>query len=134
MRLTSDSVGRRLAAIRTDRGLTQAALAAAIGKSRQCVCHWERGSSDLRISDLHRLAEALDCRLRDLLAPPEAPIPSLHPRRKRRRSVSHLDEAPAPRHSGLAWPPIDPAHDALHAIERGAVQGLLEVGGLATTT
>jgi transcriptional regulator with XRE-family HTH domain len=97
MRLTSDSVGRRLAAIRTDRGLTQAALAAAIGKSRQCVCHWERGSSDLRMSDLHRLAEALDCRLRDLLAPPEAPIPSLHPRRKRRRSVSHLDEAPAPR-------------------------------------
>jgi hypothetical protein len=31
-------------------------------------------------------------------------------------------------HSGLARPPIDPAHDALHAIERGAVQGLLEVG------
>jgi hypothetical protein len=24
---------------------------------------------------------------------------------------------------------IDPAHDALHAIERGAVQRLLEVGG-----
>jgi hypothetical protein len=32
-------------------------------------------------------------------------------------------------HPGLARPPIDPAHDALHAIERGAVQGLLEVGG-----
>jgi hypothetical protein len=30
-------------------------------------------------------------------------------------------------HSGLARPPIDPAHDALHAIERGAVQRLLEV-------
>jgi len=32
-------------------------------------------------------------------------------------------------HSGLARPSIHPAHDALHAIERGAVQGLLEVGG-----
>jgi hypothetical protein len=28
--------------------------------------------------------------------------------------------------------PIDPAHDALHAIERGAVQELLEVGGLSS--
>jgi hypothetical protein len=30
----------------------------------------------------------------------------------------------------LARPSIDPAHDALHAIERGAVQGLLAIGGL----
>jgi hypothetical protein len=30
----------------------------------------------------------------------------------------------------LARPSIDPAQDALHAIERGAVQRLLEVGGL----
>jgi hypothetical protein len=29
----------------------------------------------------------------------------------------------------LARPSIDPAHDALHSIERGAVQGLLEIGG-----
>jgi hypothetical protein len=29
--------------------------------------------------------------------------------------------------SGLARPSIDPAHHALHAIERGTVQGLLEV-------
>jgi hypothetical protein len=30
-------------------------------------------------------------------------------------------------HSGLARPSVDPAHDALHATERGAVQGFLEV-------
>jgi hypothetical protein len=30
-------------------------------------------------------------------------------------------------HPGLARPPIDPAHHALHAIERGAVQGLLAI-------
>jgi hypothetical protein len=35
--------------------------------------------------------------------------------------------------SGLARPPIDPAHDALHAIERGAVQGLLEVKRVAAS-
>jgi hypothetical protein len=29
----------------------------------------------------------------------------------------------------LARPSIDPAHDQIHAIERGAAQGLLEVGG-----
>jgi hypothetical protein len=34
-------------------------------------------------------------------------------------------------HSGLPPPSIDPAHDQIHAIERGAVQGLLEVGGFA---
>ena len=32
-----------------------------------------------------------------------------------------------PAHSGLAWPSVNPAHDALHAIERGVVQGLLAV-------
>jgi hypothetical protein len=31
--------------------------------------------------------------------------------------------------AALARPPIDPAHDALHAIERGTVQGLLAMTG-----
>jgi hypothetical protein len=30
----------------------------------------------------------------------------------------------------LARPPIDAAHHALHAAERGAVRRLLEIGGL----
>ncbi len=74
----------------------------------------------------------------------------VHPRRRQppgqahRRARRHADRArshAAPRlrlrpgqcrpryetHSGLARPSIHPAHDALHAIERGTVQGLLEV-------
>jgi hypothetical protein len=62
-------------------------------KSSQTVCHWESGRSpDIRVGDLSKVAGALGCRQRDLLAPVEAPIQPLHPRPKRRRRlVSHLD-------------------------------------------
>jgi transcriptional regulator with XRE-family HTH domain len=52
MRLANAAFGRRLAAIRRDHGLVQAELAAAIGKSRQAINHWEAGMRfDVRTSD-----------------------------------------------------------------------------------
>jgi len=71
--------GRRLAAIRKDRGLSQAELATAVAKTRAAVGHWESGRAFIRGSDLARVARALGCRMRDLLAPVEAPIPPRPP-------------------------------------------------------
>jgi transcriptional regulator with XRE-family HTH domain len=71
--------GRRLAAIRKDRGLSQAELATSVAKTRAAVGHWESGRAFIRGSDLARVARALGCRMRDLLAPVEAPIPPRPP-------------------------------------------------------
>jgi transcriptional regulator with XRE-family HTH domain len=87
--LTNDSVGRLLAAIRAERGLTRTEPAMAIGRLQQTVGCWESGRSpDIRSGDLCKIAVALGCRLRDLLAPVEAPIPPLHPHPRRRRRTA----------------------------------------------
>jgi transcriptional regulator with XRE-family HTH domain len=80
MKLISATFGRRLAAIRKDRGLTQAELAAAIGVSRQRVASWENGGPDwVDIVFVRRCARALRCRVKDLAAPAGTPFPSLDP-------------------------------------------------------
>jgi transcriptional regulator with XRE-family HTH domain len=85
--MATPTFGQRLRMIRERRGLTQADLAAQVGRSRQTICHFETGrSSDIRNSDLHKLAEVLGCRVRDLFAPIDAPIPPrASPRRISRR-------------------------------------------------
>jgi DNA-binding XRE family transcriptional regulator len=70
MRPDAQTFGRRLAAIRRSRGLTQVELAVAIGKAGQTVSFWESG-----------------CPARDLRAPLDAPIspcPPSWPRIRRR--------------------------------------------------
>jgi transcriptional regulator with XRE-family HTH domain len=96
--MATPTFGLRLRMIRERRGLTQADLAAQVGRSRQTICHFETGrSSDIRNSDLHKLAEVLGCRVRDLLAPIEAPLPPLwsNRRRVRQRAVDRPDK-PSP--------------------------------------
>ena len=89
MRRTSKTFGRRLAQIRTRRRLTQLQLGVAIGKSRHTICHWENDEFfEVRLSDAKKCAQALHCRLGDLLAPLDAPIPpDPRPKRRRRRSM-----------------------------------------------
>jgi DNA-binding XRE family transcriptional regulator len=68
LKLTNDSVGRRLAVIRIDRGLTQRELAAALGVSRQTVCHWETsGHCAVDIDDARRCGRVLRCRHRSAI-------------------------------------------------------------------
>lgn len=101
MRL-STTFGRRLAAIRKHRGLTQAALAYAIGKSRPTINRWESGTAiDIRTGDAESCACALQCRVRDLYAPADAPVPpplSSSPRRTHRRikQVGKPDKTSSP--------------------------------------
>jgi transcriptional regulator with XRE-family HTH domain len=89
MRWTSETFGRRLAQIRTDRCLTQQQFGIAIGKSRHTIRHWENDPFfKVRLSDAKKCARALHCRLADLRAPVDAPVPpDPRPKRRRRRST-----------------------------------------------
>jgi transcriptional regulator with XRE-family HTH domain len=97
VKLTSDTFGRRLAAIRQDRGLTQAQLGAVVGKSQQTICAWEHGATiDIATGDVTKCARALRCRRADLLDFPEAPIPAApsHWPRTRRRIQQYAARLP----------------------------------------
>jgi DNA-binding XRE family transcriptional regulator len=76
MSWASETFGRRLAQIRADRRMTQQDLGAAIGLSRQTIIRWENDPAfDPRLGDMKKCAWALRCRVGDLLAPLDAPIP-----------------------------------------------------------
>jgi transcriptional regulator with XRE-family HTH domain len=75
VKLVSDTFGRRLKAIRRARGLTQAELAALVGKSKQSISAWEHGHGGVRLIDAEIIAIALGCRLKHLLATVDAPVP-----------------------------------------------------------
>ena len=79
IKLSSKTHGRRLAAIRKNRGWTQAKLGAAIGKTRDTIWAWENNRCDIRVADAERCAFVLGCWLHDLLAPVEEPIPPRPP-------------------------------------------------------
>jgi DNA-binding XRE family transcriptional regulator len=105
MELTqSECCGRRLAAIRIDRSLSQAVLAAAVGVSRQTIYFWEsRASFAIRRPRARRLAHALGCQVKDLLAPLDDSIPPrpsnwAHIRQVLQRRQAPLRLADAQRH------------------------------------
>ena len=75
MKLASETFGRRLRAIRRDRGFTQAELGALVGRSKQLISAWECGNHEIRLGDAERIAVALHCRLEDLLAPLDKRLP-----------------------------------------------------------
>jgi transcriptional regulator with XRE-family HTH domain len=83
-RLASETFGRRLAAMRKQRGLSQVELAAAIGRSRQAIRAWENNSNkEVCQSDVKKCALVLRCCTKDLLASldePISPAPSGWPR------------------------------------------------------
>lgn len=61
-------VGRNLCRHRRRRGLSQATLAAAIGRGRSAVCRWESGDRLPTLPALVAAAAALGCPPGDLLA------------------------------------------------------------------
>lgn len=68
---TAGEVGARIRAIRHRRGLTQAALAARIGRTANTLALLEMGRSAPPFEILRLLAMALDAPLRDFFAAPE---------------------------------------------------------------
>ncbi len=67
------TVGERIAALRRDRGLSQARLAAATGVSRSAVAQWETDRAGQYAGHLTRIAQALDVSVELLLRGQEAP-------------------------------------------------------------
>jgi transcriptional regulator with XRE-family HTH domain len=65
-------LGRRLHARRVSQGRTLAAVAMQAGLSVPYVANLENGRGNPTLASLHRLAEALDIRLSELLAEPDA--------------------------------------------------------------
>jgi transcriptional regulator with XRE-family HTH domain len=65
MRLDSTTFGRRLAAIRADRRLTQEQLGVAVGKSKRTIRDWENSLFvELWLGDVAQCARALAARSR----------------------------------------------------------------------
>lgn len=56
-----------IARIRAERGLSQAQLAARIGKRQKDIARWETGLHRPNMLSLARLAKALDCTIDELI-------------------------------------------------------------------
>lgn len=76
-RTSPERIPNRVHAHRTARGMSQQALADAVGLSAQHVARLERGERDLLLSRLYRIAAALCVHPADLLdGGPPAPSPA----------------------------------------------------------
>lgn len=67
MELTRVNLGKRIAALRQRRGLTQRALAARLSISAQAVHYWECGHRAPNLERLDSVASALDVTRAELL-------------------------------------------------------------------
>ena len=65
--LDPTKTGSNIARLRLERLLTQEELAAATGTSRVSVSKWERGIAAPRMTTLRRIAQALECDVRDFV-------------------------------------------------------------------
>jgi transcriptional regulator with XRE-family HTH domain len=66
------SIGERIAALRRERGMSQADLAAATGVSRSAVAQWETDRAGQISGNLSRIASVLDVSAEVLLHGPAA--------------------------------------------------------------
>ena len=82
------TIGRRIAMIRDNRLMSQAALATAVGTTTSILFHVEHGHTRIGLEMAEQLAAALHCSLDDLRAPLDAPIPRIRLRKRRLRLPS----------------------------------------------
>lgn len=57
----------KLKEVRKKAGLTQVELAEKVGCSQVCVARWEKGTNDPSLKMAKALAEALKCKIDDIL-------------------------------------------------------------------
>ena len=75
-------LGRRLAAIRAHRMISQSELAALVGVSKASIHRYEHGHCRIDAGRLAQMAWALSCSPADFFAPAEARLPRLKPQRR----------------------------------------------------
>ncbi len=62
-------IGKKIKTVRDKADLTQESLADAIGVSRASIANYESGKQSIYISDLYKIADALNIEIRELLPP-----------------------------------------------------------------
>ena len=110
------TIGRRIRALRTERGLTLEALAAEIGRAPSQVSVIENGKRELKLGELQKLARILGVTLDELLSP--------EPPSKRAALEIALERIQrGPLYSTLGLPPV-PARKTLSDEAIEAILGL----------
>lgn len=61
------SINKNIKKLRKERGMSQDDLAARVYVTRQTISNWEIGKSNPALSDIERLAQALDCEVTEIL-------------------------------------------------------------------
>lgn len=67
MRLTANPVEMKIRERRQNAGLTQQQLASAVGATQKQISAWETGQNEPSIKVLKAMAQALDCKIDDLV-------------------------------------------------------------------
>ncbi len=102
-------LGRRLAAIRIARNITQAALAEQAGVSKRTVERLESGAVAIQLSGLIRVCRVLGLMEGfDVLVPDEATSPMAQLKSQRRQRQRATSMKPAPRKAAQPWTWGDP--------------------------
>ena len=92
---TLDGFGRRLAELRTQRGLSQAELGKLVGASKRVITYYENESPQPPGALLVDLAQALRCSLDELMGL-KAPVERTPPKTARlRKRLQKVEELPA---------------------------------------
>jgi transcriptional regulator with XRE-family HTH domain len=90
--------GARLAALRTNAGLTQTELARLVGEKQQTIAYWERSSKPPRSDALPALARALGVSVEDLIGEKALPkvraIPAPGPAGRVRKLFEEVSRLP----------------------------------------
>ena len=76
------AIGRRIAEVRAEKGLSQAQLAEALSIALQGVQRMEQGRQNLTVKTIVKVANKLGCNPRDLWDPPTTSPPRGRPSRK----------------------------------------------------
>ena len=118
--MAGDSVGERIRAVRTERGLSLRALSARAEVSIGLLSQAERGVTDPSLQTLRAIARALDVPLFDLFQPPEEVAVAVV-RRDQRLGLS------AP-HGEITYDRISPGAGKLEVLE-----GVLQPGGASSS-
>ena len=89
-----EALGRRIAALRAERGLTQVQLAEILGYSQQQVLSFEKGRRRVPVSALPELSHALGVSVEELLGTADDTPAKRGPAPKLQRQLEQLSELP----------------------------------------
>lgn len=129
-------VGVRIRDARRFRRWSQARLASAVGVDQSSISRFEAGTMVPTLEDLHRMADALDLALAEVVGR-SAPLPQIHARGERRAPIEsswalarrvppHLRAEFA--HAGGSLRELREARAGLRHLSPGAVAILLSLG------